>query len=68
MTYLKITGLVHKEQMPFKKKSMFCTIPGIDKCLKNSNEKCEENKICKQVNDTVVCLSGMVLLFRIVEW
>ena len=34
-------------------------------CLKNSNEKCDENKICKQVNDTVVCLPGMIVLFRI---
>ena len=44
---------------------MFYTIPDIDKCLKNSNEKCDENKICKQVNENVVCLPGMILLFRI---
>nr|XP_022329704.1 neurogenic locus notch homolog protein 1-like isoform X2 [Crassostrea virginica] len=32
-----------------------CTMD-IDKCLKNSTEKCDENKICKQVNENVVCL------------
>ncbi|XP_078314028.1 uncharacterized protein LOC111129527 [Crassostrea virginica] len=32
-----------------------CTID-IDKCLKNSSENCDENKICKQVNENVVCL------------
>ena len=44
---------------------MLFTIPDIDKCLKNSNEKCDENKICKQENENVVCLPGMILLFRI---
>ena len=44
---------------------MFGTISDIDLCLKNSTEKCDENKICKQVNENVVCLPGMIVLFRI---
>ena len=64
MEYLKITGIIQKGQLQ-EIACFFYTIPDIDKCLKNSNEKCDENKICKQVNGTVVCLPGMDLLFRI---